>query len=213
MGRKLGQKAAPGMTAGWVRAALDKAIDGVGPIRPVREAAADQLEKADGDAEAAIAAMISTHAKLAGAQGFLSNVGGVATLALTLPANVSALAVLQCHLVAGIAHLRGHDLHDPRVRDAVMACLLGEDSVKHLVKKRTLPGTPRQIATSSAPRPASDNTVAKAVAGELVAKLTGGRATTMVARRVPLLGGPVGALNDTRATRTIGTYAARELAG
>ncbi|MFY0406972.1 EcsC family protein [Solicola sp. PLA-1-18] len=210
VGRKIGEKAAPGITAGWVKSAFDKAIDGVGPIDPVRESAAAQLEEHDGDVEKAIAALVSSHARLAGAQGFLTNLGGVATMAFTVPANVSALAVLQCHLVAGIAHLRGYDVREPRVRDAVMASLLGPDSVKKLVAKKRLPGTPREIATGTA-AVGSDTAVAKVVAGELVAQLTGGRTTTLLARKIPLMGGPVGAFTDTKGTREVGTYAKREL--
>jgi hypothetical protein len=131
-------------------------------------------------------------------------------MAFTVPANVSALAVLQCHLVAGIAHLRGYDLGEPRVRDAVMASLLGPDSIKKLVAKKRLPGTPREIATGAAPRGA-DTAVAKVVAGELVAQLTAGRTSSIIARKIPLMGGPVGAYTDTKGTRALGAYAAREL--
>jgi len=31
--------------------------------------------------------------------------------------------VIQCRMVAGIAHLRGYELSDPRTRDAILACL------------------------------------------------------------------------------------------
>lgn len=209
--RKVGEKAAPSMTAGWVRSALEKAIDGAGPVKPVKVAAEAQLAEVDGDRDKAVDAMIANHARWSGAQGFLTNLGGLATLPVSLPTNVSALAVLECHLVAGIAHLRGHDLDQPRVRDAVMACLLGEKAVKQLVKKGDLPARPRDLATAGAATSPADPAVAKAVATELVAQLTGGRTITLVARRVPLMGGPVGGLTDRRSTRTIGRYAAQEL--
>ena len=58
-------------------------------------------------------------------------------------------------MVAGIAHLRGYDLDDPRVRNAILACLLGEDAVKSLVKKRKLPGAADGARHRARPRPAT----------------------------------------------------------
>ena len=92
---------------------------------------------------------------LAGAQGFLTNIGGLVTMTVTIPANVSGLALLQAHMVGGIAHLRGYDLADPRVRNAVLACMLGGDSVTSLIKAKKLPSSPMAIATAPAYDPTS----------------------------------------------------------
>ena len=54
---------------------------------------------------------------------------------MTIPANITGLALIQCRMIAGIAHLRGYDLDDPRVRNAILACLLGEDAVDAMIKK------------------------------------------------------------------------------
>ena len=88
--------------------------------------------------------------RLSAAQGFVTNLGGIVTMAATVPANISGLALLQCRMVAGIAHLRGYDLDDPRVRNAILLTMLGEDHVKALVKKRKIPGSPMVIATAPA---------------------------------------------------------------
>ena len=42
------------------------------------------------------------------------------TVAITIPANITGLALIQCRMIAGIAHLRGYDLDDPRVRNAIL---------------------------------------------------------------------------------------------
>src|ERR687896_442473 len=110
VGRQLAPRVtrlAPGLTAGFVREALDRAIHGVSP----------------------------NHVRYAGAQGFVTNLGGLVTAALTIPANISGMALIQCRMVAGIAHLRGYDLEDPRVRNAILTCLLGEETINSLVKK------------------------------------------------------------------------------
>ena len=67
--------------------------------------------------------------RYAGAQGFVTNLGGLVTAAVTIPANITGLALIECRMIAGIAHLRGYDLDDPRVRNAILVCMLGEDEV------------------------------------------------------------------------------------
>ncbi|MEJ7756073.1 MAG: ice-binding family protein [Nocardioidaceae bacterium] len=202
----MARRAAPKFTSGYVRALLERAIDGVGPVRPAAEVAENKLALAGGDVEDAVKALISQHVKLAGAQGFVTNVGGLATLAVTVPANITGVAILQCHLAAGIAHLRGYDLDDPRVRNAILACLLGEDSVKELIAKKKLPSSPMVLATSPVHDPELDDRIASAVTAELVGKVGGRRAATMVGRRIPLLGGGIGAASDAMSTHQIGAY-------
>jgi uncharacterized protein (DUF697 family) len=151
------------------------------------------------------------HASLAGVQGFVTNLGGFSTLAVSVPANVVGVTLVQCHLVAGIAHLRGYDLEDPRVRNAILACMLGEDAVKGLVKRHRLPSSPMALATSPVHDPVLDETLSREVTAELVARTAGRRAITLIGRRVPLLGGAVGGSSDALATWHVGQYAADEL--
>src|SRR3982751_3631160 len=120
---------APGLSASFVHQALDKAITGVGPLPSAASAADKQLAEQGGDVERGIHEVIENHVRHAGAQGFVTNIRGLVTMALTVPVNLSALAVIQCRMVAGIAPLRGYALDDPRTRDAILACLLGEEKI------------------------------------------------------------------------------------
>lgn len=206
-----GTKLAPRYAGAFVRGTLDRAIDGVGPLRSAAAAADARLVDRDGDVEAAIAALVRQHAALAGAQGFVTNLGGIATFAVAVPANVVGVTLVQCHLVAGIAHLRGYDLENPRVRNAILACMLGEDSVTSLVKKHRLPSSPMALATSPVHDPVLDETLGREVTAEIIGRAAGKRAVTLIGRRVPLIGGAVGASSDALATWQIGQYAADEL--
>jgi EcsC protein family len=202
---------APALTAGFVRQALDRAVDGFGPLPGAAAAADKRLAEHDGDVDKAVRSLIDSHVRLAGAEGFLTNIGGLVTMAITLPVNVSGLALLQCHLVAGIAHLRGYDLDDPKVRNAVLACMLGEDTVKSLVKKKKLPSSPMAIATAPARDPDLDSRLATEVTTELLTRVAGKRTIAIVGRRTPVIGGGIGAITDGYATFQVGRYAAREL--
>jgi hypothetical protein len=202
---------APGVTAAFVREALRRAVHGVGPLPPASAAADKQLREQRGDVDKAIHEVIENHVRYAGAQGLLTNLGGLATMAFTVPTNISGLALVECRMIAGIAHLRGYDLADPRVRNAVLVCMLGEESVRDLVKAKKLPAPPMALATAPVHDPGLDRVISAEVANDLVAKVAGKKLVGTVGRRIPLVGGLVGMGADGYATWRIGRYADREL--
>jgi EcsC protein family len=202
---------APGLTAAFVREALHRAIYGIGPLPPASSAAVKQLEEQRGDVDRAIHEIIENHVRYAGAQGFLTNLGGLATMAFTVPTNISGLALVECRMIAGIAHLRGYDLTDARVRNAVLVCMLGEESVLDLVRSKKLPAPPMALATAPAHDPSLDQMISAEVAADLIAKVAGKRLAGTSGRRIPLVGGLVGMGADGYATWRIGRYADREL--
>jgi uncharacterized protein (DUF697 family) len=201
---------APGLSAAFVHQALAKAISGVGPLPSAALAADKQLTQNDGDVERAIHDVIENHVRYAAGQGFLTNIGGLVTMAFTVPTNITGLALIQCRMVAGIVHLRGYDLDDQRVRDAILACLLGEETIQKMIKRRELPGTPMEVAATAIHDPALDSVLANEVASELITRAAGKRLATTVGRRVPIVGGAVGASTDAFVTWKIGRYVERE---
>jgi EcsC protein family len=202
---------APGLTAAFVREALHRAIHGIGPLPGASVAAEKQLREHRGDVDRAIHGVIENHVRYAGAQGFLTNLGGLATMAFTVPTNMSGLALVECRMIAAIAHLRGYDLSDPRVRNAVLVCLLGEETVRELVEAQKLPAPPMALATAPAHDPWLDKVISAEVAADLVAKVAGKKVAGTVARRIPLVGGLVGMGTDGYTTWRVGRYADREL--
>lgn len=201
---------APDLSAAFVHQALDKAISGVGPLPSAAAAADKQSAQHPGDLPSALHDVIENHVRYAGAQGFVTNLGGLVTMAFTIPTNITGLALLQCRMVAGILHLRGYDLDDPRTRDAILACLLGEERIAKMVRTHELPGTPMELATAVVHDPNLDRQLANEVASELITRAAGKRVATTVGRRVPVLGGFVGAGTDAYITWKIGRYVDRE---
>lgn len=204
--------AAPGVTSRAVLEALDRAIEGVGPLKPAVAAAEKQLAEHDGDVAKATRGVIEANLRIAGAGGFVTNLGGLATAVVAMPANVVGLAVVQARMIAGIAHLRGHDVTDPRVRNAILATMLGDEGVSHLVKKRKLPGSPIALATAAVDDPAMRSMLATEVASFLLTKVTGKRLVMVAGRRIPVVGGVVGASADGYSTWRAGRYAEAEFA-
>jgi hypothetical protein len=202
---------APGFTAGFLQRVLGRAIAGIGPFDGAREVAARALTEAGGDVGGAVQGLIRSHVRLAGAQGFLTNIGGLVTMAVTVPANVTGLVLVELRLLAAIAHLQGHDLVDPGVRAAVLVALLGHDETEKLVRKGELPGNAGWLARSGTAHHDTSERVSAQVAATLVGWLGGKQLATQVGKRVPLFGGVVGAATDARATRRVGRDATRDL--
>jgi EcsC protein family len=203
--------AAPALTTAFVREALNRAIHGIGPLPPASAAADKQLREQQGNVERAIHEVIENHVRLAGAQGFITNLGGLVTATVTIPANITGMALIQCRMIAGIAHLRGYDLSDPRVKNAILMCILGEDTIDSLVRRKKLPAPPMALATAPAHDPDLDTLISNEVASDLIARVAGKRLAVTVGRRVPLIGGLVGMGADGFATWQIGRYADAEL--
>jgi uncharacterized protein (DUF697 family) len=205
------QRFAPQAAAGILRQVLEIAIDGYQRFPGAEKIADTKLARTDDDVAAAIEAVIDQHIRLAGVQGFVTSIGGLVTLPVALPANLTGLAIVQARMVAAIAHLRGYDLGDPRVRTAVIMCLLGEDGVTDRLKKSSLPTSPLGVATAPVFDPELDRLVAGEVVAELIARVGGKRMAITVTRRIPLLGGVVGGGVDGWSTYRIGQYADQSL--
>ncbi|WP_028707636.1 EcsC family protein [Propionicicella superfundia] len=207
-GRALVQRVAePG--GGMLRQIVTLAIEGVASVPGAKATAARHLQR-HGDADAAIESLIRTHVALASAQGFATNLGGLATAVVALPANITGVAVLQVRLAATIAHLRGYDVDDPRVRTALLMCLLGDVDAGRRTRK---PDLPRPLAVATAPvyDAGLDRRVSEVVLGDLAGRIGGKQLAVQLLRRVPLVGGPVGGAVDGYLTYAIGSYVKDEL--
>lgn len=130
---------------------------------------------------------------------------------VTIPANLAASSFLQARLVAGIAHLRGYELDDPRVRTAILMIMLGPGSANELLAKGVLPSSPATVATAPVFDRRLDGQVSRALLDRAMNQLTGKRLGVWVGKRIPFVGGGVGLAVDGWATRSIALHALNEL--
>lgn len=200
---------APEMAGGVLRTILEFAIEGNGTVPGAKSAAAKSLQSR-GEHEAAVDWILRQHVGLAGAQGLVTNIGGLITLPVALPANLAGLAVVQMRMIAAIAHLRGYDVDDRRVRVALTMLMLGEEEVRRQVASGRLPTSPMVIATAPVFDPALEQSVSERVFGDLGTKMAGKHVVVLVAKRIPFVGGGVGAATDGYLTYALGHYARRE---
>ena len=204
-------KVTPQAAGGALRLVLQIAIDGTAKVPGAKASAARHLQRHGGSVDGAIDGLIDFHVRLAGAQGFVTNLGGLAALPVALPANLAGVAIVQVRMVAALAHLRGYDLNDSRVRTALIMCLLGGEQVAKRIVSGKLPTSPLAVATAPMFDPHLDQRVSEEVLSDLVARIGGKNLALSMTRRIPILGGGVGAVMDGIATHQIGRYAAGEL--
>jgi len=197
------------MTQGKIMQALDwaydKAINGVPGLDSADEMAATYL-KGDGTLEEKVNSLIRWQNTKAGTSGFLSGLGGIMLMPIAIPANITSVMYVQVRMIAAIARMGGHDLHDDRVKALVYACLCG-NAAKDIVKEMGIKiGTK---LTQQAIKNVSGQVLTKinqAVGFRLLTKF-GEKGIVNLGKAIPFVGGIVGATFDSVATNTIGNIA------
>lgn len=102
-----------------------KAVNGLGNISPsVDKFAANYLEK-NQNAEAAAQSMIKYQIAKCTTSGFVTGLGGLITLPVAVPVNLSSVLYVQLRMIACIAYMAGYDVKSDQVQTLVYACLAG----------------------------------------------------------------------------------------
>ena len=197
----LQRMARPSLNSVMVRL-MDLAIDGVGKLPSVKQMAAKHLEKR-GNPELAIEAATQSHLLIAAAQGVVTNIGGLLSAIVGTPVNLTAVIVVQIRLVACVAHLRGYDIDDPRLRTAIAMCLLGESELRRQVQSGRLPSSPLAVATSPVMDPGLRVSVTDSVLNHSLTDAAGKGLITTLGRKTPVIGGGVGGIADWYGTRSV----------
>ena len=198
---------APGSVTAMLNWIIQSGVDGVGPLPAARVTAGKTLSKSGGDVETAISTLVRQHISLAGAQGFATNVGGILVAMVSMPANIAGVAVIQARMVASIAHLRGYDVDDTRVRQAILMTLLGKRIVNELVSDGSFPGSPLIVATAPALDREVEKIIAERVTSTLLTQSGGKQLVSVMGRRIPIIGGGVGLATDGYNTMAVARYA------
>lgn len=201
-----------GMVAKVVQGLLEVGIDGRGKFDSATRVADAALAKNAGNTDKAVDDIVNGHLRLAGASGFLTNLGGFAAMAVSLPANVFGFYVLATRMAAAIAHLRGHDLTRPEVRSAVLLSLVGADAQDLLAKAGMTAPTGRLAGLASQQLPAPALMVVNKAVGFRILSHAGKGAFARFGKAVPLVGGAVGAGMDVWLLKQLADHVRTEFA-
>ncbi len=109
------------------------ALNGVSKVsRSVDEMVADYMGKAKSPDEAA-KALAKWQVMKCGTSGFVTGLGGLITLPVAIPANISSVMYVQMRMIACIAKMGGYDVTSDQVQTMVYMCLTGT-TMSDLVK-------------------------------------------------------------------------------
>lgn len=197
---KLGERAQQATDA-----VLGIGVDGRGPWKSSAEVAEEHLAK-HGDAEKAIQRLITTHVRLTSTTGFLSGLGGLITLPVTLPADFTALWLAQGRLADAIAHLRGYDVHSEEVRSVVLISLVGSSAAEALSTAGIQFGTKSAVSAVKQGPGRVPIEINKKVGFRLVTK-AGTKGIVNLTKLAPVAGGVIGRGINFASTRTVGRWA------
>lgn len=178
------------------------------PLLGTPDELAERLLEETGTPANAVDAAVSLATVIGGGTGFVFGLPGFLLTPITLPANVVGAAAVQLHLAATIAAIGGHDPADPAIRSACIACL---------EKKVGRPGQnePEEEVAVRAGIKVLERLVR--LAGEQAARGVGWAARKVVlrriGRRIPGVGGLIGAGSDGLMTRHVGRCARSRFLG
>ncbi|GMU02523.1 EcsC family protein [Corallococcus caeni] len=192
-----------------VNAVLDAGFEGLGPLCSATGLADEYLaDSRYANHEARIDSLIHWETGKLFTTGFLSGLGGLLTLPVSLPAGLGVSWAVQARLVGAIARIHGHDVEEDRVRTLTLLAIVG-DIGKEVVKQAGIEVSQQlgMRALEAVPKHALGS-INRAVGFRLVSKASQ-KGVVNLSKVVPLAGGLVGGAVDALACRAVGATARR----
>lgn len=186
--------------------AYEKSINGVpGFSDPIPEFAGSYL-KGNGTLHEKVNSLIRWQIGKTSTSGFLTGLGGMITLPVSIPADISTGIYIHMRMISTIAYIGGYDIRDDKVKSLIYLCLVGE-SVKDILKDAGI-AIGGKLALSSL----------KSVSGKVLLKINrmvgfrlvtkfGEKGTVNLVKIIPVAGGIIGAAVNAMSTNTIGNIA------
>ena len=180
----------------------DKALQGIPKVsKSVDELAEDYSSKYP-TAEKAAKALVANQLVKCTTSGFLTGLGGIITLPVAVPANVSSVLYVQLRMIAAVAKLGGYEPNTDQVQTLVYACMTGQAVADVLKGTGVKLGT--KIATASIEKisGATLTRINQKVGFRLITKF-GQTGIINLGKMVPLAGGVIGGGFDLVTTNII----------
>jgi hypothetical protein len=183
----------------------DKAVNGLPGMETAEELASGYIQN-EGTLGDQANELVKWQIAKAGASGFLTGLGGVITLPVAVPANITSVLYVQIRMIAAIATMGGHDIRSDQVRTLVYMCLCGSAITDLLKDVGIQVGTKLTKAAVTKISGATITKINQTVGVRLVTKF-GQTGAINLGKAVPFIGGVIGGTVDALATKTIGEIA------
>lgn len=192
--------------------AYDKAVNGVPGMSTAQELAQEFLnDETNGINESeriynAANSLIRWQNAKAATTGFVTGLGGLLTLPVTIPANLGCVFYIQLRMIAAIAHMGGYNVKDDKVQTLAYVCLTGSASAEIL----------KQISIKIGNKMAE--TMLKNMSRSVIAEINkkvgfrlftkfGEKGIINLGKAIPVVGGLISGTLDAVETNTIGNVA------
>ena len=183
----------------------EKAIQGLPGMESAEELAKRYLEKYD-TVDEAIDTFINWQCAKCATSGFITGLGGLLTLPVAIPANISSVIFVQIRMIATIAKMRGYNLKDDQVKTLVFVALTGQAATDILKQAGITIGSKVGINLIKKMPMTVIYQINKKVGFRLVTKF-GQKGIINLGKLVPIVGGVIGGTVDTVGTLTVGKTA------
>ena len=183
----------------------EKAIQGLPGMESAEELAKRYLEKYD-TVDEAIDTFINWQCAKCATSGFITGLGGLLTLPVAIPANISSVIIVQIRMIATIAKMRGYNLKDDQVKTLVFVALTGQAATDILKQAGITIGSKVGINLIKKMPMKVIYQINKKVGFRLVTKF-GQKGIINLGKLVPIVGGVIGGTVDTVGTLTVGKTA------
>lgn len=164
----------------------------------------DYLGKYDEDT--AIEKLIQFQTTKAATSGFVAGLGGIITMPVTIPANITTVILFQMSMIAAIAKIRGYDVRSDQVQTFVYSTLAGV-SISEIAKNAGI-NLGNKLALSLLKKLPGEvlKKINQAVGFRLATKF-GSTGVINLGKMVPLVGAIIGGTFDTATTLMIADFA------
>ncbi len=184
----------------------EKAIHPVAGLDSAQDLAQSYLQQ-DGSLYDKINSLIRNQNFKSAGSGFMTNLGGMITLPVAIPANFTSVLFVQLRMIAAIAHLCGYDVHNRKVKTLIYVALCGS-AVSDLLKDVDIRYSTQLTANMLNKYLTAEviKSINKAIGFRLLSRVsTNGVLHT--SKFVPILGGLVAGGLDAMTTNIIGNTA------
>ncbi len=185
----------------------EKAMGGAGPVSSADALAMEYLINVDYvDHDERVDSLIFWETTKNFTSGFITGLGGVITLPVSIPAALSASWLLQARMIGAIAKIYGHSLDDDRVKTMILLTITGND-IKEILKEAGV-----KIGTKVTYK------IIEAIPGKILIEINkkvgfrlltkaGEKGIVNLTKLVPGVGGLIGGSVDAVSCRTVGKLA------
>jgi hypothetical protein len=187
-------------TLDWI---VESGVNGLFGVFPSAEKVAADHLKGTENVEDAINSIIAWSTAYSAGSGFVTGLGGIATLPITLPVGMVASYAVGANAAAAIAYLRGYDLQSEQVKTFILMSLLGDAAIEVLEQAGIKIGTKvLQNLIKQIPGKVLME-INKKVGFKLITK-AGEKGAVNLMKCVPLIGGVIGGTFDGMFTNACG---------